>query len=99
MPSSAARSIAVIGAGIAGLAAARTLSDAGHEVTVLESSDRVGGRVASDRIATPHGTCTVECTLFQDVFPGQVNNVSVELAKPSVALRLSAESPRATFSA
>ena len=47
----------------------------------------------------PHGTCTVECTLFQDVFPGQVNNVSVELAKPSVALRLSAESPRATFSA
>ena len=60
MPSSAARSIAVIGAGIAGLAAARTLSDAGHEVTVLESSDRVGGRVASDRIATPHGTCTVD---------------------------------------
>ena len=52
MPSSAARSIAVIGAGIAGLAAARTLSDAGHEVTVLESSDRVGGRVASDRIAS-----------------------------------------------
>ena len=40
----------VIGAGLAGLSAALTLQKAGAEVTVLESSDRAGGRIASDLI-------------------------------------------------
>src|SRR2546426_540716 len=35
----------VIGAGAAGLAAARELSQAGLTVTVLEARDRIGGRV------------------------------------------------------
>jgi photolyase PhrII len=39
--------IAVIGAGISGLFAARTLSDQGHQVHVLEKSDRSGGRIAT----------------------------------------------------
>ena len=39
--------VAVIGAGLAGLTAARELADAGFEVTVLEARDRVGGRVSS----------------------------------------------------
>jgi monoamine oxidase len=37
--------IAVIGAGIAGLAAARQLADAGFEVMVIEARDRLGGRI------------------------------------------------------
>ncbi|MCU0816643.1 MAG: FAD-dependent oxidoreductase, partial [Cypionkella sp.] len=39
----------VIGAGFAGLAAARDLAQAGVEVTVLEARDRIGGRVWTSR--------------------------------------------------
>lgn len=38
----------VVGAGLAGLSAARELSAAGVEVSVLEASDAVGGRVRTD---------------------------------------------------
>lgn len=40
--------IIVIGAGVAGLAAARTLRDAGRDVIVLEGRDRIGGRIWTD---------------------------------------------------
>lgn len=41
--------VVVIGAGIAGLTAARALVDAGRRVVVLEAADRIGGRVRTDR--------------------------------------------------
>ncbi len=40
--------IAIIGAGIAGLAAAKQLTDAGFAVFVLEGRDRIGGRLHTD---------------------------------------------------
>ncbi|MHA6512311.1 FAD-dependent oxidoreductase [Tessaracoccus sp. Z1128] len=42
-----ARKVAVVGGGIAGLAAAVGLAERGVAVTLLESSDRLGGRVAA----------------------------------------------------
>jgi monoamine oxidase len=44
-----ARSAVVIGAGLAGLAAAYKLKNAGWTVTVLEARDRIGGRVFSHK--------------------------------------------------
>lgn len=43
------KNVVVLGAGVAGLCAAYELVQAGHEVTVLEARDRVGGRIYTDR--------------------------------------------------
>ncbi len=43
--------VVVVGAGIAGLVAARDLVAAGHRVTVLESTDRVGGKLRREPVA------------------------------------------------
>ncbi|CAN0620031.1 Renalase [Burkholderia multivorans] len=42
-------SVAVVGAGVAGLACARVLLTAGHQVTVFEKSRGVGGRMSARR--------------------------------------------------
>ncbi len=50
----ASRHFAVVGAGMAGIACARTLAQAGHTVTVFDKSHGLGGRMASRR--TPFGS-------------------------------------------
>jgi monoamine oxidase len=50
--------VVIIGAGAAGLAAARALHEAGVDVEVIEARDRIGGRVFT--ITDPHTTRPIE---------------------------------------
>jgi renalase len=52
--------VVVVGAGLAGLFAARTAVDAGHEVIVLDKGRSPGGRMATRRIDTAEGTARLD---------------------------------------
>ncbi|KTF92222.1 hypothetical protein cypCar_00008491 [Cyprinus carpio] len=48
-PSKNPQHVVIIGAGAAGLTAAKFLEDAGHKVTIIEASERIGGRILTHR--------------------------------------------------
>ena len=48
-PPADTKSILIVGAGVAGLAAARSLTDGGWPVRLIEARDRIGGRVYTNR--------------------------------------------------
>jgi monoamine oxidase len=51
----------IIGAGAAGLAAARMLAGAGQRVAILEARDRIGGRIVTHHVSVAgHGKLAVE---------------------------------------
>jgi monoamine oxidase len=72
----------IIGAGAAGIAAARKLHDAGHKVAILEARDRIGGRIYTDfdfAAAPPTagggGTCLFPIELGAEFIHGETTVV------------------------
>ena len=60
----APKRVIVIGAGMAGLSAAYRLVQAGHDVTVLEASERAGGRVRTVRAPFSEGLASEQGATF-----------------------------------
>jgi polyamine oxidase len=67
--------VIVIGAGMAGLSAARKLTDAGKSVIVLEARERIGGRIHTDR------SLGFAAELGANWIHGATGNPLVEMAK------------------
>ncbi|MBL3699834.1 flavin monoamine oxidase family protein [Leucobacter luti] len=72
--------VIVIGAGLAGLTAAWELSKAGHQCTVLEARDRVGGRTWSQRLGNGEVTERGGEYIFPTEFP--IRRLSAEVGVP-----------------
>ncbi|QIM15789.1 FAD-dependent oxidoreductase [Leucobacter insecticola] len=72
--------LVVIGAGLAGLTAAWELSKAGHDCTVLEARDRVGGRTWSARLGNGEITERGGEYVFPTEFP--VRKLAAEVGVP-----------------
>ncbi len=56
--------VVIIGAGLAGLAAAQELASEGVSVVLLEAADEVGGRVRTDRVRPDGGWATADEQAF-----------------------------------
>ena len=68
----------VVGAGLSGLVAARTLQDAGVRVTVVEKEEKVGGRMRTDLLEDgvfDHGAqfFTVRSDRFEEIVEGWIS--------------------------
>jgi len=75
------RRVLVIGGGPGGLKAAETAARRGHEVTLLESSDRVGGQVLVAAAAMP----------YRDEFANSVRQLAAEVQRLGVDVRCGVE--------
>lgn len=75
--------ILVIGAGMAGLAAARSLSDQGLKVRVIEARERIGGRIHTSRVWPEY-----PLDLGASWIHGQTQNPITKLANAAQAKRI-----------
>ena len=74
--------VVIIGAGVAGLSAAKTLAEAGISFTVLEASHRIGGRAYSEAFATG-GWFDLGCSYLHE---GQINPLAPIARASGIAL-------------
>jgi monoamine oxidase len=85
--------VVIIGAGVAGLTAARELSAAGARVLVLEARDRLGGRVMTHH--TAEGPVELGAEFVHGAFPETLGVVQ----EAGLRLREVVRAPRTYFSA
>lgn len=87
---SAPGSVAIVGGGLAGLAAARTLHKGGVKCTVFEASDRLGGRVRSEKIdgvTVDHGLQTLNSwypSIKEILQPGEYSSLGIRNFQPAI---------------
>jgi 2,4-dienoyl-CoA reductase (NADPH2) len=79
-PAEAAKTVAVVGAGPAGLATAMVAAERGHKVTLFEKSDRIGGQLNMARVIPG-----------KEEFHGLVDWFGTMMAERGVDVRLSTE--------
>ena len=101
LPSDAGRrkTVAILGAGVAGLCAAYELDRAGYDVVILEASRRIGGRSLTLRrgdvlkeMHTPAQVCQFDEGLWLNVGPGRIphHHVHCHRLLPAVRRRAAA---------
>lgn len=73
--------VIIIGAGIAGLAAAKEMKKKGHTVTVLEARNRVGGRIWSDR-SIPGAALDMGASWIHGISNNPIHKIASDLALP-----------------
>lgn len=72
---SAAKKVAVVGAGIAGLEAARVAAKRGHHVTLFEKSDKIGGQIHLAAVPPRKSEILRAVTYYEKILP----SLSVDL--------------------
>ncbi len=80
MPTNAALEVVIVGAGIAGLAAATELASAGVSFCILEARERIGGRIFS--VHDP--ACNLQIPLGAEFIHGKPKEIWEPLRKAKI---------------
>jgi [histone H3]-N6,N6-dimethyl-L-lysine4 FAD-dependent demethylase len=72
--------VLIVGAGAAGLMAARQLHQWGYKVTVLEARSRIGGRVHSDRTTFPKAAVDLGASIITGLVGNPLDNPHTQLS-------------------
>lgn len=79
------QTVAIVGAGIVGLYLAWKLSEAGHEVTVFEKKEKVGGKICSSLISERIKNFI---SFEQSLIGNQINSCLIHFPKKTITLKL-----------
>lgn len=85
--------ILIIGAGLAGINCARILQKHGHKVQILEASDRIGGRVATDEVngfKLDHGFQVINPAYTELINSGVLENLNLVSLPKGIEVKLDA---------